>query len=646
MRFRRCFLAVILLWGCQAALAAGSHVILITLDTTRADRMGFLGAQRKLTPHLDELAREGIVFTSAYSQAPLTTSAHATILTGTYPQFHKVSQPGYPLAVELPYAPVILDGAGYRTAAFVGSMILQAGGGGAPGFDRGFDEYDADFHSLRRGETRYVSLERRAGAVVDRALAWIEKNQKTPFFVWIHLYDPHAPYDPPEPFAARFRADLYDGEIAYVDSVLGDLFRHLRAAKLYDNSLIAVMADHGEALGEHGERGHGLFLYDNTIRVPLLFKLPGQRLAGKKITARVELVDVLPTILEISGVGVPEAIQGRSLAPLMNAAEQAGGIDDRPAYAETNYPREAFGWSPLRALRTGKYLFVQAPRPELYDKTNDPAEARNLAASSAAVSSTLAAQVEAFREKTRSMVGRAQKNLNPEEVAKLRALGYVASGNTVPTQVGGIDPKDKVALSNEMTDVAFVLEGGRHEEAIRRLQALLAKDPVLLPAYEALTAAWLGVGDVDKALGALRKMVEVFPDRGEGHLQLAMALIQTHDLKAAELELERAVAVMPQSAPARYELARLYFNTGRTAEAKQMALQAIALQGQHYEANLMVGAISLAEDAAAAAVPYFKTACAARPDAAKPHEYLARAYSKMGEESLSKKEQALAEGLK
>src|SRR5208282_5656187 len=286
------------------------NVILITLDTTRADRMGFLGSKRGLTPYLDALARESVVFTRAYAQVPLTTASHATILTGTYPQFHQVNDFGVPLAQDLPYAPYIFRGNGYHTAAFVGSLVLDPETRSAPGFERGFDTYDAGFHLRHLGADRYHTIERRGGEVVAHALAWLTAHQKGPFFVWVHLYDPHDPYDPPEPFKTRYVSTPYNGEIAYVDSVVGKLLTELRALGLYDGALIAVMADHGEALGEHGETTHGIFLYDETIQVPLLFKLPGGRSAGTRIDSRAGLVDVLPTILQAVGIAVPPEVQG------------------------------------------------------------------------------------------------------------------------------------------------------------------------------------------------------------------------------------------------------------------------------------------------------------------------------------------------
>ena len=301
---------VCVVWLAASALAGTAlppNVILITLDTVRADRMGFLGSKRGLTRNLDALARQSVVFTRAYSQVPLTAPSHATILTGTYPQFHQVKDFQVPLGKDLPYAPEILRAKGYRTAAFIGAMVLDPGVGLARGFDRGFDTYDAGFHNPYPGEDRYSSTERRGGEVVGHALAWLKAHRRGPFFMWVHLYDPHDPYDPPEPYKSKYAAAPYDGEIAYADSAVGKLLSQLRARGLYDGSVIAVMADHGESLGDHGEDFHGFFLYDETIHVPLVIKLPGGSSAGKRIENRVGLVDVLPTILQAAGIPVPKA---------------------------------------------------------------------------------------------------------------------------------------------------------------------------------------------------------------------------------------------------------------------------------------------------------------------------------------------------
>ncbi|MBZ5600117.1 MAG: sulfatase-like hydrolase/transferase [Acidobacteriia bacterium] len=620
-----------------------ANIILVTLDTTRADRMGFLGSQRGLTPNLDGLAAKSVVFTHAYSQVPLTTSSHATILSGTYPQFHKVDYPGVALPVDLPYAPEILHKLGYRTAAFVGSTMMDPKGS-APGFDRGFQEYDAGFHLKNPDEDRYRSVERRGAEVVGHALAWIRKNTGAPFFVWIHLYDPHAPYDPPEPFARRFRSEPYDGEIAYVDSVVGTLLAQLHAARLYDESLIAVMADHGEALGEHGERGHGIFLYDPTIRVPLLFKMPAQRAAGQRIDDRVELVDVLPTMLEVAGAAKSKAMQGHSLIALINRRAET---EDRPAYSETDYPRRAYGWSSLRALRTGKYLFVEAPRQELYDETSDTAAERNLASTSPAVSGTLAEQLTKFREQTRSLAPSPETNLDPEQQAKLHALGYVGlRASKIGPKAGGADPKDKISLANDITDANLWIEDGRYQEAIAKLEEVVAKDPTIVDAYDALGGAWIRLGKYQNALPALRKSAELQPDYAWAHYQLGLALEKTNDLHAAAPELEAAMAGSPLSAEVRFLLASVYARTNRVEEAKKLLQKALELKPKYFEADLLLGFIFVMQKDPASALGCLQQAIDLNPNSSKAHQYMAEAYAELGDQQTASRERALATQLR
>ena len=351
---RSCLPFLLVVLGTSPFLRAEApNIIFITVDTTRADRMGFLGCKKGLTPNLDTLARQGVVFERAYSQAPLTPVSHATIFTGTYPQFHTVTDFGHPLPALLPFLPEILQKSGYRTAAFIGSLILDPKANMAPGFDRGFGFFDAGFH-IKRGpnESRYQSVERRAGDVVGHAMHWMEtnKNGKVPFFIWIHLYDPHAPYDPPEPFDKRF-TDLYDGEVAYADAALGKLFSYMRQHGLYDRALITMMSDHGESLGAHGESMHGIFLYDETIRVPLLFKLPGELLAGRRVGARVRLVDVAPTLLSMLSLPLPPTFQGESLVPMMKIA--AGKSRVKP-------PQPIFRPMPKPTTRTGPLAGVRS----------------------------------------------------------------------------------------------------------------------------------------------------------------------------------------------------------------------------------------------------------------------------------------------
>src|SRR5580704_2789984 len=362
--FRRKFLlflfapVVIFLRPISSPAAPPPNIILITLDSTRADRMGFLGSKAKLTPNLDGVAGQSIVFEQAYSQAPLTVVSHATILTGTYPQTHRANTFGIALAPTLPFAPRLLRQHCYHTAAFVGSIALDPKNGFAPGFDRGFTVYDAGFHPPARGQSRFISVERPGAQVVARASKWLAGSAQGPFFLWIHLNDP-----------ASALGAAYNAAITSADASVGKLIAALRARDLYDNTFIVIASDHGESLGVHGEESHGIFLYDETVRVPLVVKLPQNQSAGKRVRARASLVDIAPTLLEVAGVAVPSQMQGQSLLRITNASPNA----DRPAYSASELSQRAFGWSTLESWRAGKYLYIKAPRPELYDISSDPA---------------------------------------------------------------------------------------------------------------------------------------------------------------------------------------------------------------------------------------------------------------------------------
>ena len=662
-RFLLILAAMILPW--QAAAAPPPNIILITLDTTRTDRMGFLGSPLGLTPNLDIVAKQSVIFSRAYSHVPLTTASHATILTGTYPQFSGVNDFGKPLLPELPYLPDLLHKRGYRTAAFVGSLVLDPIGGTAPGFDRGFDTYDAGFRSRRSGEDRFHTLERRAGDVVARALAWLKKGPREPFFLWIHLYDPHDPYDPPAPYAARYAKAPYDGEVAYVDASVGNLLAALRAKGLYDGALIAVMADHGEAFGEHGERRHGIFLYDETIHVPLLFKLPGAQPGSKRIEARVGLVDVTPTILQVVGVPLPPTVQGESLLGMMKQASlstqrktseassraQTTPNPDRPLYAETDYPRRAFGWSPLRALRVSKYLFVKAPERELYDQVADPEASRNLATASPAVSDTLAAQVDDFRRKT-SSTGKSSSapGLDPQQAAQLSALGYIASDTGAP---GGkareeqrVDPKLKIEIANELHDALLDVEEARYAEAIPKLEKVLADQPQMGIAQMHLGTSYTRLKNYRAALPPLRKAVELQPDSGMAHYELGLALFETGDWPNAAPQFEAAVARAPRWADAQFSLAAVYARIDRVPEAMDHLGTTLELNADHFRANLLRGRILSLQGDSAGALANLEKAARLEPKSVEAHQFLADAYSQLGQESNAARERSEAARLK
>jgi len=611
------------------------NILLITLDTTRADRMGFLGSKRGLTPHLDAIAQQGIVFTRAYSHVPITTASHATILTGTYPQFNRVNDFGIPLSARLPYLPDLLRAHGYHTGAFVGSLILDPLDGTAPGFDRGFEVYDAGFHLRRHGIDRYKSVERRAGDVVSHALSWLSQLPNGPFFLWVHLYDAHDPYDPPAPFKEKFASQPYDGEIAYADAAVGTLIDEIRKHGLYDETLIAVTADHGESLGAHGENTHGIFLYDETLHVPLLFKLPLNKSAGLRIETRARLVDVAPTILEEAGLPIPKEMQGESLAELIKPPPKDGvpDADDRSAYAETDYPHRAFGWSSLRALRTGKYLYIRAPEPELYNQSTDPESAHNLAGTSKAVTDTLGSQLNDFRSRTSQTLVELAKP-DAEQMQKLQALGYVASDaaeSKDSDKLTGTDPKQKIEVSNLLHDAMFNVEDARYEEAIPLLKKALAEQPDLPVANMQYGIAQARLKNYGEALGPLQKAVQLMPDNGLGHYELGLALFETGDWKGAAPQFEAAVNRAPRWADAQFSLAAVYARIDRVPEALEHLDTCLGLDPAHYRANLLRGRILSLQGKPAEALPNLKKAAEVQPDSREAHKFLADAYDQMGD---------------
>jgi arylsulfatase A-like enzyme/Flp pilus assembly protein TadD len=637
------FLLVVLVVGRGVVRAEVPNIIVITLDTTRADRMGFLGSKRGLTPNLDVVARQGIVFERAYSQAPLTPVSHATIFTGTYPQFHTVTDFGHALPEMLPYVPQILEKSGYHTAAFIGSIVLDPKGNMAPGFDRGFDFFDGGFHVKRgRDEDRYDALERRAGDVVGHAISWLSQSRRQPFFLWVHLYDPHAPYDPPPPYDKR--RNLYDGEIAYADASLGKLFAYMRRRGLYDGALIAMMSDHGESLGDHGEEMHGIFLYDQTIHVPLIFKLPHELLAGRRVSSRVRLVDFAPTLLSMLSLPLPPDFQGQSLVPLMKRSPRAGPAPDLPAYSETDYPHRAFGWSALRSMRSGKYLFVRAPKRELYDQSQDKSEQHNLAKASPAVADTLQTQLDQFRDRTSSYHEHSSAAVSAQQSESLAALGYVSSGGVAASQnpLQGPDPKDKIQIANVLHQGMLAVEDARYEEAIPLLQKVVQDNPYITAAQLQLGIALARTRRFEEAIPALRKAIQQVPDSIPAQYELGLALYQSGQWKESAPFFENVAKKRPNFADAQYSLASVYARIQRVPEALDLLRRAIQLEPQHFQANLLLGRILTLQGNAQDGLPNLKKATAVEPESREAHLFLADAYTQLGMQEDADRERAEA----
>jgi choline-sulfatase len=564
---RRILSGVSLIFLCFSFAAAASkpNLVLITLDSVRCDRMGFLGAKGAHTPNLDRLSAESIVFEHAYAQAPGTVVSHATILSGAYPQSTGMSEIGGTLPSSLPYLPDLLKAQGYRTAAFVGSIELDPANGLAQGFDRGFQNYDAGFRLASPGDAHPAVTERRGDAVVAHVISWLDHNMQGQFFLWIHIGD------------ARTSAASYNAAITAADAAVGKLIGALQQHKLYADTAVIVAADHGQSLGAHGEDTSGIFLYDETIHVPLLIKLPQSQSSTKpaaiKIAARVRLVDIAPTLLEIAAIPVPSQMPGQSL---LRIAKAGGSGGDQPAYSRADLPQRGFGWSPLESWRASKYLYVRAPKPELYDLTADPGAAHNLAQSSKATLDTLAAQLDNFDRRFNGEAGKSSAELSSSEMQKLASLGYIglqkSSGSA--TAVSGTDPKDKIAIANKVLEAASARGQAKPESAIAALGPIVAADANLYLAQYALGAAEERKAQYADAAKHLHKAVELQPDSAWAHYEIGAALLKTGDFKTAIVHLEIATGRLPAFAAAHAALADAYDKAGRAEDAKRERAQA------------------------------------------------------------------------
>lgn len=553
------FLLVILtlvVFPVDCPAAAKPNIVLITLDSTRADRMGFLGARSGLTPSLDSIARQGMVFAQAYAQAPTIVASDATILTGTYPQTHRAGEFAVPLTTTLPYLPDLLHSSGYRTAAFVGSILLDPRNGPFQGYDRGFDVYDAGFHQPERGESRFQSVERHGDQVVASATNWLAANKQRPFFLWVHLQDAHAPY-----------STSYDRAVASADAAVRKLVSFLRSESLYDDALIVIVSSHGESLGAHGEATHGIFLYDETIHVPLVLKLPKNQMAGKQIKNRARLLDIGPTVLALAGIPVPAQMQGQSLVRIAQASSQ----NDQPAYSRSELPHQGFGCSVLESWRTGKYLYIRAPKPELYDLSLDPNATHNLAQSSKATLETMASQLQALDSRLGNEPGQSKgSGLTSSEMQKLASLGYVGlqkSGAGANVATEGIDPKDVIAAINKTLAAMLELDDGKPEKAILLLRQVLAVQPAFYLGQYGMGFALVQQRQYAEAIGYLHKAIELQPDSAWAHYAMGLSLMKTGDFKASAVHLEIASGRLPGFSALHSMLAEVYEHLGRSQDA-------------------------------------------------------------------------------
>jgi len=571
----------------------GLNLLLVTLDTTRADRIHAYGFQGVETPNLDRLAVEGVRFEQAIAPAPLTLPAHSSIFTGKFPPAHGVRDNGgfFLDDRETTLAERLRD-RGFTTGGFVGAYVLDRKWGVAQGFQTYFDDFDlTKYQSLSLG-----SVDRPGNEVADHAIDWLGKLASKRFFAWVHFYDAHSPYEPPEPFKSRYEGRPYIGEIAFVDSQVGRLLAFLDERNLARNTIVVVMGDHGESLGEHGEGTHGFFVYQATMHVPLLIRAPYDGMAGRLVKDTVRSVDILPTMLELLGIGAAgESFEGTSIAPLMTGARQELGL---AAYSEAVYPRYHFGWSDLRALTSGRYKYVAAPRPELYDLQQDPRESHNIYSERQALGDRMQQELAAMERSMTAGASSAPRavEVDPDARARLAALGYVGTFVTAAStdRAGLADPKDKIQLFNLMTQARELSRHDREsDDGLHALQRVVAEDPKVIDAWFMLGNEYYRRREYTRAIAQYTRALELKPDYDLVVINMANAYRAMGKDEEAMLGYRRFMELDPKNAQIRYEAAQILIDSGKLEAAGEELSRALALEPKLAAARNALGVLAI-----------------------------------------------------
>jgi arylsulfatase A-like enzyme/Flp pilus assembly protein TadD len=583
--------AVCVLASCGRREPQKYNVLLITLDTTRADHLGAYGDASAETPAIDRLAREGVRFENADSAVPLTLPAHATILSGLLPLHHTLRNNGSgTLPADRDTLATLFSRAGYRTGGFVGSFVLDH----RFGLNRGFDVYDDEIPRDPTDLAESLEAERKGEVVVNRALAWLDQADARPFFAWVHLYDAHAPYAPPEPYRSRFAGREYDGEIAYVDAQVARLLTDLERRGLRDKTIVAVIGDHGESLGEHGELTHGLLLYEATLHVPLIIAAP--EVQPGVVRQPLSAADLAPTIAGLAGLAL-RTTDGRDLSMQLRDRDEPGPTK---IYAETQYPL-AFGWSELSSLRNGNVKLIAGVAPELYDLQRDPGEQRNVLSDRRREYRQLSDSLAALRGTSKSAP--APSTVDEETRAKLASLGYVAPG-VAPLHGPPRDPKAMASLFRDFEDAHTLMQERRVDEALLVMQRLVAADPQNPVFRSSLARAWRQHGDIGRAIALYREALAQNPDDPEAWYNLAAAFQDAGEQANAGAAIAEALRRDPRRPEAHNVLGIALIATGEPTRAMEEFNKAIAIDPRNSRAYNNLGnvmrAVGRTDDAFAA----------------------------------------------
>jgi arylsulfatase A-like enzyme/Tfp pilus assembly protein PilF len=602
-------IAAIAIWWAvpsrSTPLVPALNVLLVTLDTTRADRLGAYGDGSRATPAFDRLAREGVLFERAIAPAPLTLPAHATLLTGVDPPIHGVrDNGGYVLGEAQTTLAEVLRGAGYATGAFVGAFVVDS----KWGLDQGFDDY-VDRFDLTRTSDHGISIadiSRPAGDVADAALSWLGSTIDRRFFAWVHFYDAHVPYEPPEPWRSQFASRPYLGEIAYADAQLGRLIGWLRDRSLLERTVVVVVGDHGESLGEHSEGTHGLFVYDATVRVPLVIRAPHEAPPGARVPAVVRSQDVMPTVLALAGVDAPSSVRGRSLVALMTGMSKDLELD---AYSESFYALNHFGWAAPRSLRAGRYKVIDLPRPELYDLDRDPDEQANLFEDRRALGDRLLQQLSKMDARQGAVSQPAP--VDPETRARLAALGYVSSSPAAQSRPSGAlsDPKDKIGVFNTLLEA----QDRPSAQTLAALRRIVLADPQIIDAWTMLGNEHFRRGEYADAAVSYKKALSLKSDSDLATINLANAYRRLGQDEEAMVGYRHYLERDPRNAYVRYQLGELQSDKGQLTEALDSFSKAVELDATFAAARIARGAVLLKQGRLEASEREIRDAMAQEP---------------------------------
>lgn len=606
----------------RAGTASGHSVLLITLDTTRADRLGCYGYGPAATPHLDRLAREGVRFERVYCPAPLTLPSHSSILTGLHPATHGVRNNGHDLSPKWRTLAEILKAGGFATAAFVSAFSVDS----RFGLDRGFDVYDDAFQP--QAPLKGANAERRAEETFARFARWLDGHGGNRFFAWVHYYDPHLPYDPPSPYREAAPGRPYDGEIAYMDHYVGRIVDALAAKGLLDRTLIVVAGDHGEGLGDKVETGHGIFLYEETLRVPLIIRSPGSFPRPLVVEGPVRLVDVAPTILETLGLAAEAGgMEGRSLVPWVRDPARPG-LD---SLVETFYPRENFGWSELVGIVSGPWKYIQAPRPELYDLATDPGERTDLAASSPTQADELRKRLEAELLRLAAPAGASGgQAVRADDRERLRSLGYVSFAPARPGAAAP-DPKDRIGLLKLVQQAqAFELEE-KFAEAERVYLQIVAEIPDSPESYVNLAIAQARQNRFDRAVETLGRGLARMPDSETLLVRLGHTYLVSGKPGEALETMVKVLGYNPRSVDALTVAAGILDASGRKAEARALFERALEIEPEGLHLRTSYAANLASSGALKEAIAVYRTLIEDFPEEQAYYQFAGIAHSFLGE---------------